>query len=166
MIDRRRAISLIVSGAALAAIVPAKAQQAFQRYFPFFVDLPGWTGKKPDGLAMELPGNSMTTATREYNRGSARVAAQVVTGPAAQGALAVTKSGMKIETGDARMSTSAIDGMQVASTYNIASKSGAIIVALGPSAMFNLSFDGIADDEALTLAKKFDWKAIQAALPK
>jgi len=43
---------------------------------------------------------------------------------------------------------------------------GAILVALGPSAMFSLSFNGVAEDEALTLAKRFDWKTIQAAIPK
>jgi hypothetical protein len=32
--------------------------------------------------------------------------------------------------------------------------------------MFGLSFNGVAEDEALTLARRFDWKAIQAAVPK
>jgi hypothetical protein len=43
---------------------------------------------------------------------------------------------------------------------------GAILVALGPSAMFSLSFNGVAEDEALTLARRFDWKTIQAAIAK
>ena len=64
------------------------------------------------------------------------------------------------------MSTSTIDGLQVTRTFNTRDKSGAILVALGASAVFTLSFNGIADDEALTLARKFNWKAIQAAIPK
>ena len=32
--------------------------------------------------------------------------------------------------------------------------------------MFNLTFSGVTEDEGLELARKFDWKAIQAALPK
>jgi hypothetical protein len=36
------------------------------------------------------------------------------------------------------------------------------MVALGPAAVFTIAVTGINEDEALTLAKKFDWKAIQA----
>jgi hypothetical protein len=39
------------------------------------------------------------------------------------------------------------------------------LVALPVASLFTLSFNGIADDEALTLAKKFNWKGIQAAVP-
>jgi len=171
MIDRRRAIRLAVAAAALPAVweLPlsvAHAQQSFRRFLPLLIDLPGWTGEKPDGMAMEMPGNSIVTATREYRRGDATVSAQVITGPAAQGALTATGSGMKIETADMRMSTSTIDGLAVARTFTVHDKSGAILVALGPSAMFSLSFNGVAEDEALTLAKRFDWKTIQAAIPK
>jgi hypothetical protein len=45
-------------------------------------------------------------------------------------------------------------------------ETGAMLVALGPSAMFSLSFNGVAEGEALTPAKRFDWKTIQAAIPK
>jgi hypothetical protein len=108
----------------------------------------------------------MVTAGREYRRDDARFNAQIILGPAAQGALAATQAGVKIETGDARMSTATIDGLPVARTFTVSDKSGAVLVALGPSAMFSLSFNGIDDDEALTLARKFDWKAMQAAVAK
>ena len=64
------------------------------------------------------------------------------------------------------MSTTTIDGLPVIRTFTFNDKSGAIIVALDPSAMFNLAFEGVAEDEALALARKFDWKAIQAAVAK
>jgi hypothetical protein len=171
MFDRRRAIRLAGAAAALTVVwqlplSPAHAQQSFQRFLPLLIDLPGWTGAKPDGVTMEMPGNSIVTATREYRRGDATLNAQVITGPAAQGALSATASGMKIETGDMRMSTSTVDGLAVARTFTVRDKSGAILVALGPSAMFSLSFNGVAEDEALTLARRFDWKTIQAAIPK
>jgi hypothetical protein len=170
MIDRRRAVFLALAAAAMPAgwLSPsaARAEAAFQRFVPFLVDLPGWTGKKPDGMAMEVPGNRMITATREYERGPARLNAQIIIGVAAQGALAATRSGMKIETSEGRMSTSSIGGLPVTRSYTFKDKSGAIIVALGESAMFSLSFNGLAEDEALKLAQAFDWKAMQAALPK
>jgi hypothetical protein len=171
MIDRRGLIRLALAALALPAgwLLPfstSYAQQSFQRFFPLLVDLQGWKGNKPDGVSMQIPGSSMITATREYQRGTARLNAQVLMGPPAQGAVAAGNSGVKVETSDARMSTSTIDGMQVTRTFTISDKSGALIVALGASAVFMLSFEGVAEDEALTLARKFDWKAIQAALPK
>lgn len=166
MINRRGAIRLTLAAVPVACMLQssaARAEQAFQRFFPFLVDLDGWQGKKPDGVSMEMPGNSMVTATREYQRGAARLHAQVLIGPAAQGALATTQAGMNIETSEGRMNTSTIDGQRVTRSFNFKDKSGAILVALGPNAMFSVSFNGIPDDEALMLAKKFDWKAIQAA---
>jgi hypothetical protein len=53
MIDRRHAIRFILA-AVPAAMLPraARAQQSFQRFIPFLVELPGWKGNKPDGMAM------------------------------------------------------------------------------------------------------------------
>lgn len=165
MINRRCAVSLLIAALLgyVLQISTLHADQAFQRFFPLLVNLDGWQGKKPDGISMEMPGNSMITATREYQRGPARFHAQVLVGAAAKGALAVAQTGMKIETSDGRMSTSPIDGFQVTRTFNFKDKSGAILIALVSNSVFSVSFNGIADDEALGIAKKFDWKAIQAA---
>jgi hypothetical protein len=172
MIGRRRAVRLALSAAALSALallLPSSevcAQQSFQRYIPLLIDLQGWKGEKPDGVSMEMAGNSMVTATREYGRGEARLNVQIISGPVAQGTLAATNADMKIETSEGRMYTSTIDGLRVTTTFTNSDKSGAILIALGPSALFTLSFNNVAEDEALTLAKKFNWKAMQAAIPK
>jgi hypothetical protein len=170
MLNRRCAIGLVLVATVLPGIslLPsaAKAEQAFQRFIPLLVDLPGWQGKKPDGMSMEMPGNSMITATREYDRGDARLNAQIIIGAAAQGALAATHTGMKIETSEGHMITTTVDGLPVTRTYTFKDKSGAVLVELSPSAMFSLSFNGLAEDEALKLAQSFNWKAIKAALPK
>lgn len=171
MINRRHAIRSTLAFAAMPACwllssATTHAQQAFQRFIPFLVDLQGWKGSKPEGLSMEIPGNSMTTASREYERGKAHLTAQIIVGTAAQGALAATSQDVKIETSDSRISSSAIDGFRVTRTFTVSDKSGAVLVALGTSALFNLQFNDVADDEALALARRFNWKAIQAALPK
>jgi hypothetical protein len=36
------------------------------------------------------------------------------------------------------------------------------VVPLSASAMFSVTFTGVTEDEALTLARKFDWKGLQA----
>jgi hypothetical protein len=168
MIDRRAAIRAAVAAlpAAWLALSSPAAAQDFQKLTPFLVDLPGWTGKKADGMAMQMPGMNMTTATRDYTRGDAKVSASVISGSTAQGMMAAVQSGVKIETAEMHMSTTTVDGLMVARTFNVAEKAGAVMVVLGQSALFNLTFTGVAEDEAYSLARRFDWKAIQAALPK
>lgn len=167
MINRRRVIH--VGLAALPAVwllgsSVASADQAFERFLPFLVDLDGWQGKKPQGFAMEMTGSNLITASRDYDRGPAHLQAQVMSGAAAQGALAPLRSAMNIQTSEGRMNTSTIDGVQVMRSFNIKEQSGAILVALGTSALLSVNFKGISDDDALALAKKFNWKALQAAV--
>ena len=134
------------------AIVESMRTWIIERNFqipPLFVDLDGWQGKKPDGVSMEMPGTSMTTATRDYTRGSAQAHATVVMGQAATGALAPIQSGMNIQTSDGHMVTATMRGMQVLKSFTTSQKSGALMVALGKDAMFSLTYNGITEDEAL-----------------
>jgi hypothetical protein len=158
--------SLLLALPVLWSASSARADQAFQRLMPLLIDLDGWQGKKPDGMSMEMPGGSMTTATREYDRGPARLHASVVVGQAAIGALAPMLAKMNITTAEGHMLTDTMHGMQVMKSYTTAQKSGALLVALDKDAMVSFSYNGITEDEALALAEKFDWKAIQAATKK
>jgi hypothetical protein len=159
-------LSLLLVLAAVWTVSSAHAEPAFQRLTPLLIDLDGWQGKKPDGMSMEMPGGSMTTATREYDRGPARLHASVVVGQAAIGALAPMLAKMNITTAEGHMLTDTMHGMQVMKSYTTAQKSGALLVALDKDAMVSFSYNGITEDEALALAEKFDWKAIQAATKK
>jgi hypothetical protein len=165
MIVRRHAVALLAA-AMLAAWLPTSPTdaQGFQRFVPFLVELDGWTAEKPDGMSMQMSGHSMDTATRKYTRGNATIDAQVIVGPAALGLLAPVQAGIKVETSEARMSTSTVDGLLTMRTYTVNDKSGAIVVALADNAAFSFSFSGITDEEALTLARKFNWKAMQGAV--
>src|SRR5215468_10263214 len=140
-----------------------RADQPFQRLLPLLVDLAGWQGKKPDGMSMQMADTSMTTATRDYERGTAQVHASVVIGQAAEGALAPIQSGMKMQTPEGHMITDTVRGMPVLKAYNSKDKSGTLMVALAKNAMFSFGYSGITEDEALQLADKFDWKALQTA---
>jgi hypothetical protein len=169
MIDRRRTLRLALAALPAAALLlprAARADQVFERFYPFLIDLPGWTGNKPDGMAMQMASLSIVTATREYRREAARIHAGIMTGPAAQGGLALIQSGMKLDTADSHMSTDTVDGLKLARTFMVKDQSGAILVGLADNALFSFAFNMLAEDEAFTLARKFDWKAIQAALPK
>lgn len=147
----------------LWAVSSARAEPAFQRLTPLLTDLDGWQGKKADGMSMDMPNGSMTTATREYQKGSAKANVSIVVGQTAVGALAPMVTGMNINTSEGHMLTDTIGGMKVLKTYTTAQKAGALVVALDKDAMFSFSYSGLPEDEALALAQKFDWKAIQAA---
>lgn len=149
----------------LLAIWPysAQADQPFQRFLPLLVDLAGWEGKKADGMSMQMGDASMTTATRDYGHGPAQLNISIIIGPMAEGSLASIQSGMKLQTSEGHMITDTIRGMPVMKTFNIKDKSGALMVALAKNAMFSFGYKGISEDEALQLADKFDWKAMQAA---
>lgn len=140
-----------------------RADQPFQRLLPLLIDLNGWKGNKPEGMSMQMSDTSMTTATRGYERGSAQVDASVLVGQSAVGALPQAQSGMNIQTSEGHMISTTMHGMPVLKNYNIPDKSGTFIVSLNKDAVFSLGFKGITEDEALALAEKFDWKAIQAA---
>ncbi len=168
MIDRRRTLRLALAAlpaTAWLASQAARAEQAFERFYPFLIDLPGWTGDKPDGMAMQLAGFDIITATRKYKREGAHLEVGILTGPAAQAGLSMIKSGMKIETSEGHVVIETVDGLKIARTYTAKDKSGAILVGIAEKALFNFAYTGIAEDEALALAKRFDWKAIQASLP-
>jgi hypothetical protein len=162
MIDRRHAIRLGCAALCTALPLAAHAQQGgYQRFVPYLVDLAGWKGAKAEGMGMEIAGSGMLTATRNYERGGQHVNVSVLTGMAAQGALAAANAGIKLETSDVHMTSETIDGLQVTKTYSVSNKSGAIVVALGPAAVLTIAYTGIPEEEAMGLARKFDWKAIQ-----
>jgi hypothetical protein len=165
MTNRRNVACIIALLMAIGPLAPiaARADQAWQRFLPLLVDLDGWQGKKPDGMSMQMSAASMTSAEREYTRGPARLHVAVIVGTAAAAALVPLQAGMTYETSEGHMITATLDGYKILKTYNIAQKSGALLVGLDPSAALTVSYNGITEDEALVLAKKFDWKAFQAA---
>ena len=166
MITRSLIFSFLLTISLFGAISSARADQAFQRFLPLLVDLDGWQGKKADGMSMAMSNVSMTTANRDYQRGPAQAHASVMVGQTAAGALAPINSGMNVTTSDGHMITATMHGMPVLKSYTTAQKSGALMVALDKDAMFSFAYTGISEDEALALAEKFDWKAIQAAAQK
>jgi hypothetical protein len=143
--------------------VASRADQAFQRFLPFLVDLDGWQGKKPDGMSMEMSNMSMTTATRDYQKGSAQLHASVMIGQTAGATLAPLQSGMSVQTTEGHMVTGTMHGMPVLKSFTTKDKSGSLMVGLGKEALFTIAYNGLTEDEALALAEKFDWTAIQAA---
>jgi hypothetical protein len=109
---------------------------------------------------------SMMTATRSYQRGNSTLNAGILTGPPAQAGLGMIQGGMKLQTSEVHVSVDVINGMKVAHTFTVKDQTGGIFVGLTDSALFSFGFTSVAEDEATALAKRFDWKAMAAALSK
>ena len=70
---------------------------------------------------------------------------------------------MKFETTDGHMLPAEIGGYKAMESWNSKDKSGAIIGKLADDAAFVFNYHGLSEFDAVALAGKFDWKAIQAA---
>jgi hypothetical protein len=158
--DRR---SIFAAALALVLAAPAAAETSFKRLTPLLVDLPGYEAGKADGMTISAGEGVMTTANRSYAKDPASVEVAVVCGPMAAGALASVQTGLRIETAEGHMFAGDIDGFRVMKTYNNGDKSGALVVGLAKDAVMTVSYHDLAEDDAVALARKFDWKALAAA---
>jgi hypothetical protein len=154
------AAGLIFFGSAAVAWPRAiRAQQDYRRFIPFLIDLPGWTGPQPTGTDQERKGGRVITASRGYIRDGASFNAFFISGTAVPDD---TNAGVNVTVGGTHKSTSIIDGFQVVKESTPVFV--LIAITLSPNAMFNLIFNGVSEDEAMAIARKFDWKGIAALL--
>jgi len=153
---RRREFIKLFVGAVVAWPRTVWAQQFYQRFIPFLIELPGWTGLPPTGTERETKDGPVVTASRFYQRGDARFNIWIMSGNAA--ALA-TGSHAYINIRWAHDSTSTINGFEV---RTLSTPIAVLVdIALGPNGTFGLIFNGISEDEAMTIAQKFDWKGVR-----
>lgn len=174
-LNRRR---LIVAAAirigllsAMAALVPtcllwssaSRAQEPFEAFFPLFVELPGWKGDKPFGSTRKVaPAGITVTAGRAYQRGDATLLVSMGAMPMKPRLVQPPTTGT-VETKERRVSLSIIDGWQVASASDFEDNAVGVHVTLA-NGYLNLSTHGVAERDLVTLARRFDWKALQALI--
>jgi hypothetical protein len=156
---RRRDFIVFLGSTTAAWPRAVRAQQDYQRFIPFLIDLPGWSGPQPSGEEQERKGGRVISASRSYLRGEARFHASPLSGAAA---LAASSNGVHIKVGAAHKSTSTVNGFQVATESTPVFVS--IAITLSPDAMFNLFFNNVSEGEAMAIAQQFDWKGMQALL--
>jgi hypothetical protein len=142
--NRRDFARLIAALAATGLALPARAADpAFKKLTALLVDLPGWEGSKPEGMAMETGDGAMITAERKYTKDPARMDVAVMVGATGAGVLGPLEADMKMETDDGHMMTTTWKGLRAMLTFQNHDKSGALIAQLGEMAAFVLNYSGM-----------------------
>jgi len=135
---------------------------------PLLIDQPGWDAQEAEGMSMDMGTMKMITASRTYTQDSKEMDAMLIIGNQAmtQGKM----QQMKAESLDTKVSITNIDGFNVQTVYDKNDKSFSVVVFLSQSqtkgAMFMLSGKGLSENEALGIAKKFNWKNMKATVEK
>ncbi len=163
-----RLIQLLLCGVVLIGWSLVADAASYEALKPLLGDVPDWVGDAAEGSGMDMEGAKMVTASRHYQRGEGQsLNVQLGLLPGAMAAPMQMMMGMNMETEEAVMNTSTIDGFRVHQNHEKAQKSGAIVVILGgddkSSAIYSMDYTGISAQDALALAKRFDWKKMQAA---
>jgi hypothetical protein len=143
----------------------------YQDVLPYLVDLSGWQSGKPTGMTSSMNGMNMVTASREYSQGEKKFNVSVAFGNPMFGAMSMMGMGMSmnIDTPEERIYTKTINGFMVVVTYEKQDKSGSVLVYLkkdqSNSGVITFDFQGISDQEAMQLARKFNWQGIKKLAP-
>ncbi|CAG1022808.1 hypothetical protein DOJK_01913 [Patescibacteria group bacterium] len=134
---------------------------------PLLIDITDWQGANAEGTSMDSNGMKMIIANRNYKHGDTQnFDVQVGLMPSA--ASSAMQMNMNMETDEIIINTSTIDDFPIYQNYDKAPKSGSILVMLAKgneqnSVMFIMSYTGISNQEALKIAKQFDWKKMKTA---
>ncbi len=141
-------------------------------------DLPGWKAGECTGINATNPMGEVASATRTYTRDKQELNIQLVLGAAAMaaaGPLAYQQS-FEMDSPEEYVKITTIDGFRVGIQYDKKTRSGTLAVFLteppktmdpagiSQMAMLVVGYQDMNWKEALSWAKKFDWKALKVAI--
>ncbi len=129
------------------------------------IDISGWEAEPAQDMDMNMNGVQILNAIRSYEKGDNTFdAALMVTtlqmGLASFQGLNMSQGGIKIESTE-------MNGFKVMHTHDSNENEGSIMILLGEtatnSALFTISYEGILDEESLSIIKQYDWVKMQKA---
>lgn len=129
-------------------------------------DLPDWQAEKCEGINVSgIPTGEMVSANRPYTQGNKRIEATIICGMQAMGYWEPFASHIQMDSDEEFVEVTNIDGFPVGIGYHKQDKSGGIVVKLTKkesiTAVFVVNFENMDWNEALDIAKKFDWKGMK-----
>jgi len=157
----------MIAGAVLALLIMVLGvaidahSQSYQSLYPCFKELSGWQADNPEGMKMDMGGMKMLNAMRSYTRENQKISATIMMGTQAMAQAAAAQGMMNMETDQGKVVMQSIDGFPISLVLDKQDNSGAVTVILLPAdaggAIFIMAFEGLSEDEAMTLARSFDW---------
>ena len=162
----RLGLAALIALSALAA--GARADEVYAPLEPLLIDLDGWTAQAPKGSSMSMDQVKMVNVTRDYAKGDDTIEVTLTSG--SQLSSVQLDQDMDMKTDDSMLKIGAVDGYRVMQTYSKNDAHGSIMVRLQGNAtsgaLFVFDYHKLQPDEAMALAKKFDWKALADATAK
>jgi hypothetical protein len=138
------------------------------------VDLPGWSAEKAEGSDASYGDTRAIAATRSYENGDKRIDATIFVGMQVVSAWGSEyKEGFKVDTPEGIMEVKKIDGFLVYYGYEKGESAGGIMVLLqdpqkkaDSGAVLAVEFEGLELEEALKIARTYDWSRMKAEVAK
>jgi hypothetical protein len=154
---------LVVVYFLFAASIPVYAGQ-YESLSPLLIDLKGWQAEPAKGMDMDMGGTKIIQAARQYTRDGKEADAMVMIGNAmmtqAQG-----MQSMQMETAEAKVKVTTINGYQVSIHHSKTDTEGVVVVVLPGTgqqgAIFVFHYKGLNEKDGLSMAKIFNWKKIE-----
>ncbi len=132
------------------------------------INLKGWQGEDAQTMSMDMNGVKMTNAVRTYEKGGKTIAATIMVTSRQMGMASFQQ--MSMTQGNIKIESKEINGFKVLNTHDGNENSGSLTVLLGESqnnsAIFSMAYEGLSNKDNLSMAKKFDWKAMKKAVKK
>jgi hypothetical protein len=164
---------LVLALCCAAAVLPvaAEAGESYEELYPYLIDLPGWDAEEPEGVDFRSSGMRMVGAERSYRKGETELKASIAVG---QQAAAVWSpayhEGFSMSTPDGQVEVKREGGFLTASAHKPKEGTGMLVILLvdpaeagaQQGALLTLTYAGMGRSEAASLARRFDWKGIQA----
>jgi hypothetical protein len=167
----KKNMASLVAGAVVVSLIVVLGgamnahSQSYQSLYPCFKELSGWQADKPEGMKMDMGGMKMLNALRSYTRGDQKISATIMMGTQAMAQAAAAQGMMNMETDQGKVVMKPIDGFMTSLVLDKQDKSGAVTVILLPAdvggAIFTMAFEGMSEDEAMDLARSFDWNMMK-----
>lgn len=166
-------IIMLLAFVLVTVAAPSAQAGSHDALTPLLIDLSGWQGDEAEGMSMDMGAMKMITATRTYENGGKELGVNIMISRGDQGSMGMgmeqgQMQTMNMETGDAKMRIEEIDGYHVQTVYEKKENKGSVVVYLakgeGVAGYFSLSYEGLGEDEAMALAKKFDWAKMKKAV--
>ncbi len=152
--------------ALLLALPVLQAEAAgYDALLPLLVDLPGWEAEPADGADASAQGVRAVTVYRTYESGDRRFEVNLLVGMQAGLAwMPDYQDGYRVETPEGLMEVKRIAGFLVSYMFERENNSGGLVVLIQDAAdqpdagaVFAVSFEGLALEEALKTAQRFSW---------